>query len=163
MADIIFKIWIVMLLIGATLTMVDELWDGGFGIIDDIKRNIKKFQKYRKRTKTPEERTPLVAVGQIGGGVRMTFDEWYGNSLDMYLEFHDLQPTSDDLKQFAKKAWDASRKESERRLKCCTNCKHCDGEGYCPETKSYVMDLRLGCMCGKWEPWENNETEENGA
>ena len=93
----------------------------------------------------------------------MTFDEWYGNSLDMYLEFRDLQPTSDDLKQFAKKAWDASRKESERRLKCCTNCKHCDGEGYCPEKKkSYALDLQLGCVCEKWKPWKNGKTEENG-
>ncbi|MBQ6566512.1 MAG: hypothetical protein IJL80_05605 [Treponema sp.] len=103
MTDIIVNTWVVMLLISAILTIADGLWDEGYGIIDDIKRNIKKFQKYRKRTKTPEERTPLVAVGQIGGGVRMTFDEWYGNSLDMYLEFRDLQPTSDDLKQFAKK------------------------------------------------------------
>ena len=127
--DIVVNICVAMLLVIAILTIGDALW-GEFGIIEEIKINIKKFQKYRKRTKTPEERTPQVAVGQIGGGVRMTFDEWYGSSLDRYLEFRDLEPTKDDLRQWMEDAWNAGRKETERRLKCCTNCRHCDGEGY---------------------------------
>lgn len=93
----------------------------------------------------------------------MTFDEWYGNSPGRNLEFRDLKPTEDDLRRWMKDAWDAGRKETERGLKCCTNCRHCDGEGYCPETKAYTLDLRLGCMCKKWQPWENDETEENGG